>query len=311
MAKNLIAGDPITFKGLNLHTYLTGWQDTRKPGLAYHRFLKRDGGMTENMGREPHVIRADLAFIFSGENGQKQLDDCRRIVKSIDDDPSGLLDHPLYGQMKVTCQGVEGASQNIEQAKDLYMLPLVFIENNIAPTDINAPDGPLAFQAKVTEFTDSLTNKITSYVVAADAIANVCAQALSFSAAAVSSFVNNVLNASLSSQLNTLATYSIAATIAIQADPFAAAQPPTAYDAIRLVEQTYDACVQMLSSISLGRPQWFTFTVPYTMPLVLIAARFYPEDAIARQEEILSNNPGKVPNPAAVTMGTVLVLAPV
>jgi len=304
MAKNLISGESITFKGIEIHRYVTAWSDTRKPALANHRFLKRDGGLSENMGREPHVAKVTLAFI-----GADQINDFKRLSASIDKDPTGSLIHPYYGQMTAACEGFEG-SQNIEGALDLYTISLTFRESNVDPKAADVAQGPAAQQQQVTNYTGSLTTLITQFAASSAAIQNLTEAAAQFMIGVVSSQTTNTLDPTLTNQLADVQAKTTVCVSSLKVDPGANGAQALAYPAIALCEQIYDACSQSFASISVNRPTLFLYTNPVKQPLIIIAARFYGKDAKTRLDEIISNNPGKIPNPSAVAAGTQLILAP-
>src|SRR5262249_50537519 len=113
----------------------TGWQDTRKPRLAVHEFLKRDGARIEPMGRAPHQVKLNLAFI-----GPNWARDFRNLIALTDKDPLGLLTHPMVGQMSGAFMGIEGSQVDVEQAQDMVLVPVTFIENQL-------DQAPFSFQS--------------------------------------------------------------------------------------------------------------------------------------------------------------------
>src|SRR5438477_3560 len=127
MPENVLTGSSIaSFKGIELHRYLVSFSDSRGPRVVTHESPKRDGAKIELMGRKPH--RSDWQLIFTGRDWISTL---RRLVSSIDDNPSGLLVHPIYGQMQVVCEGFDRASVNVAEATDTVSVPLVFIEDQL------------------------------------------------------------------------------------------------------------------------------------------------------------------------------------
>jgi len=96
---------------------------------------------------------------------------------------------------------------------------------------------------------------------------------------------------------------------AIRADP-AATNDAVTYPAILNIELVLDACNQLADSIKSVKPVLSPWQVPATTTLLSIAQTFYGRDAATRMDEIRINNIGKIPNPAAVQSGTLLLMAP-
>lgn len=114
------------FGGMALHGRLRSWQDTRKQRIAVHEFDRRDGGQTEPMGRAPAVLRTDLLFVDA-----EGIDAARKFVVLVEANPTRLLVHPIYGKIQMTAMGLEGASFNVDQAINQYVMPVEFVESNL------------------------------------------------------------------------------------------------------------------------------------------------------------------------------------
>src|SRR5579872_6578971 len=104
MAASVLTSDvtAFSFKNIDFNAQVLDWGDIRKPRLAWHEYLKRDGGEAEYMGRAPHVTRLNLVYI--GPNWRKDL---LNLQASIDDYPIGVLTHTFYGSMNMACLGVD------------------------------------------------------------------------------------------------------------------------------------------------------------------------------------------------------------
>src|SRR5258708_5069898 len=122
--------DPIVkgFKGakfgpsgnqVDFSAYVVEWHDSRQNKIARHSYIKRDGGETEPMGRRQHEARIRLAFI-----GPKWMDTFLALQAVIDENPNGVLTHPVYGDMNAACEGHSDAHLNPENAPNLYELEL-------------------------------------------------------------------------------------------------------------------------------------------------------------------------------------------
>jgi prophage DNA circulation protein len=119
MAENLLTGSSIaSFKGIELHRYLVSFTDSRGPRTVVHEFPKRDGARIEVMGRRPH--RTEFQLVFTGPNWIATL---KQLVAAIDADASGLLVHPIYGQMQVVCRYGKDAIGRIDEILSLNDIP--------------------------------------------------------------------------------------------------------------------------------------------------------------------------------------------
>ena len=83
------------------------------------------------------------------------------------------------------------------------------------------------------------------------------------------------------------------------------------YELLALVEQLYDDCAALaVGTASVLGPKLITHSVPSMTHIAVLATRLYGSDGLSRIDEILANNPGAIPNPAAIEAGTLLRVAP-
>ncbi len=292
------------FKGIDINVRLLEWNDSRKPRLAIHEFLKRDGALVETMGRAPFRCKMEIVFV-----GEKIADEIRQFAASLDENPKGTLSHPLFGDIQVACEGFDG-TLNIENGKNLYGVPVSFVEDNVDQKLSSQTTGVASQKQQVENTTDSLTTKITQYAAAATAITNLCNAALSFSVSAFDNQISFVSGAGLDNQLAELQKLTTEAVEEIRGANELDDLPEAAcFDAVMLCEVLYDACSQMLAAISASKPPLTTFIVPIQMPVVNIATFLYGPDGRSRADEIKALNPNKIPNPAAVAAGTELLVS--
>jgi prophage DNA circulation protein len=305
---SLIAGaKAITFKGIDITRYVASWQDDRQPAVAIHEYLKRDGGEAEHMGRKPHKVKFSLAFV-----GASDIEAYKRLQKSIDEDPRGALVHPIHGSMRVCCQGFTGAGMDVENAVNLYNVPLEFIEDAV-DTKATADEriGPAARENQVRTLNTQMLTIASRFAAAATAINTFSAAVLSYAVSAVSSALSTTPDPALPGELASLRTYCEDARAAVLADESdeTANTDAAKYPALVAIEQVYDACTLLDDSVKELRPKLTVYTVPMTIPLMTLAAQFYKRDAQTRADEIRLNNPGKIKNPAAIPAGTQLLMA--
>ncbi len=290
------------FKGIDINVKMVEWTDTRKPRLAVHEYLKRDGALIEPMGRAPFRCKMSLVYV-----GEKFAEEFKELAKSVDDNPKGTLSHPLFGEMQVACEGFEGATLNVENGRNLYTVPVSFVEDNLDQKLANQANGVAAQQQKVDTTSTALLAKITQFVAAATAITNLANAAVSFSVSAFSSQSAFAFVPGLNTALQSLRMLTMDAVAEIRADP-AADPEPKCYETVVLCEQLYDACVQMHSAISVAQPALVTYIVPIQIHVANLAVRLYGADGRDRIDEILSLNPGKIPNPASIPPGISLLV---
>jgi prophage DNA circulation protein len=288
-----------SFKGLDLARFIIEWKDTREPALAVHRYAKRDGGEVETLGRKPHEAKLTLAFA-----GPTWRRDWLPIAASIDDDPKGPLVHPVYGRMQAACQGFNSATMNVEQAANLYIVPLGFVEDNVDTRLVAEGQGPAAALARVEATGAALLKKATQAGRPQPNVLRFVTTATVFATATYQAFQRSMVDRALPGQLGKVRDYAAQARAALRA----AGGDTSSYEAIALAEELYDACVQLEDAVRAAGPRFVVYTVPALTSLAALAARFYGADGVSRMNEILANNPGRIPNPAAIRAGTQLVM---
>ncbi len=305
--KNLLTGSHVaSFKGIELHRYLTSFSDTRRPRIARHEFPKRDGAKNEYMGREPHRTQWQLTF-----TGPGWIDDFLRLARAIDEDPSGLLVHPIFGPMQATCEGFDRSQVDIAQALDTVQVPLSFAENQLdGALDGTNGQGVAAKQQAVTtllgELADAAVNYIAATVLTALSTYNLAASA--YAEAAGDSAISTAPASSPRSsdqKLDAVAQAAAALEAAILADPATTSQA-SAYPVLALIEEVYSACLELDEAILAARPPTVEYVIPATMHVAAIAAARYGANSAARIDDILALN--DLADPGAIPAGTVLVL---
>ena len=258
----------------------------------------------ETLGRNPHEVKVTLAF--AGPSWRK---DWLPIAASIDDDPKGPLVHPVYGRMQAACQGFNSATMNVELAANLYTVPLGFIEDNV---DTRLPSqmttGPAAKQALVQATGAALLKKSPPSGPARTNVFRFITTATGYATSALAAYeVAAGFDRTLSGQLENVRQDAADARAALRV---AFGSDVTSYETVALAEELYDACVQLDDAVRADGPQLRVYTVPALTNLAALAVRFYGSDGISRMTEILANNAGRIPNPAAIRAGTELLMAP-
>lgn len=303
MAESAIADfQGCSFKGIDLSRFVTDWKDTRQFALAPHRYWKRDGAEIEVLGRKPHQAKVTLAF--AGTSWRK---DWLPVAASLDDDPSGPLVHPVYGQMPAVCEGFAEATMNVEAAANLYVVPLTFIEDQIdANLDAQRNNAKVAAE-RARKHGAALLQRAPQQGPVATSVLRYVTTALDYAAAVVAAVEEGLsYGRMLEAQLASVESTAVDARGAI-----ASGNDPMSYDLLSLVEQLYDDCAT-LSVATAGTigSALITYPVPSTVHIAVLATRLYGADGLSRIDEILANNPGVIPNPASIEAGTLLRVAP-
>lgn len=299
----------VTFKGIDLFARITTWADSRKPSLAVHTMLKRDGARVEVMGREPHSIKLTLYFI-----GPKWREDYLKLQSSIDSDPKGVLVHPVIGEMRVACQGLEGATMDMESGANTYMAPISFIEDNLDDKVDLSRLGISGRRQEVDDQCDLLETDLSaasSATQAAGTLYRGVAQAFAAAAMASAAFsiFNSLFDSSLRNQLGDVRINATGCRDAIQSDTTFDSDAER-YTAIARAERIYAACLGLVAAFKAQIDQPALYVVPTTIHIVALAADFYGPDGLSRIGQIMENNIGRIPNPSAIARGTKLLMAP-
>lgn len=304
MATALVAGTQILeWGGLTLHGNLAGWRDRRVRRIAQHKFDRRDGAMSEDMGREAHVT--DCSLQFEGAPGLSTL---RQFLKLWDANPTRLFVHPIYGRMNATWVGIESGQLTVDSGANLYTVSGQFVESNIN-ADVVADGGQsvTARAAAVDSQAQLVTAEVGSDVPFSTAelratVAILTAAATAFSAAAAASTAS--VDPSLTGLLNSSLS---ASAVAIAAIREAADDAPEASSAVIACEILGAYLVDLGAACLARRPSIISYRVGETAHLLAIAKRIYPGEASARMTEIRSLNPALLG--LIVPAGTTLQLA--
>lgn len=289
---------------LDLAGSLLSWNDKIGMRLVSHEYLKRHGAEQEWMGASPGEFRMKLVFMGNGWAGRY-----RELVAAIRADPRGLLVHPLLGEVRVACRGIDDAMVEPGQMLDTIHVSISFVEDvlwdgYLVPHE--ELEGPSAKSAKVTSLSSSFTSLVAPFAAAATAATKFTAAVISYAAAALAAINNDSPDASLQGKLDEARKTAGAVIDAIRDDPEATSGAIT-QPAIDAAERLYDACVQLDESVAALKPVLVTFTVPSTMHVAAVAARFYGKDGRSKIDEILALN--RIANPHAIQVGTTLRLA--
>ena len=258
-----------SFKGTDLSRFVTDWKDTRQFALAPHRYWMRDGADVEVLGRKPHEAKVTLAY--AGPTWRK---DWLPLAASLDEDPSGPLVHPVYGQMPAVCQGFAEATMNVELAANLYIVPLVFVEDQIDASLQAQANDPSVAADRTQKHGAALLKRAPKQGPVAGSILRYVTTALGYVEAAVAAGQEAMsYGRLLTAQLERVEATAVAARDAVASDPVAGADP-SSYDTIAIIEQLYDDCAQLSVAASLASaPALVMYVVPSTTHIAVLATR--------------------------------------
>lgn len=295
------------FGNVDFSRNVVRWQDTRDRTGAMHRYIKRDGGEAEDMGRAPHKAVVNLVYV-----GQSWRDDFLALQSAIDDKPIDTLTHPIYGAMTAWARSSAG-NMDIEATPNMFEVTLQFeesqVDTNVSATQHASSQGPQAQGQSISAAIAAVASYGPLFLTAATALNNLTLAAASYSAAALASSSSVTADPTLPQQLANVLILTNTAQAALAADP--AAAPGVVDPAQFAVELLFDSCTQMQDSIAALRPVLSLYTVPQTMTLLSWSQQFYgPLDGPNREAEIYMNNPGAIPDPGFIAQGTPLWMAP-
>lgn len=296
-----------SFAGVDFAKFVTSWSDNRDRSGTNHTYNKRDGGEGEDMGREPFKSTVHCAFI-----GPTWRTDFLKVQNAIDDTPIATFVHPVYGAMTAWARS-SGAGMDVENSPNFYDVTFTFEESQV---DTKATDdaasasqqGPEAKGQAVSAAAANLAQYAPLFATAASAVTAATSAATGYAAAAVASAAALAPDPTLPQQLASALSLTSDALDAISAD---LAAPGAAEPAIDACESLYDACAQLDEAVKALRPQLSEFETPMTMHITALALSVYgPEEGPQREAEIMTNNVGRIPDPAMIPAGTKLMLAP-
>lgn len=296
--------DTSTGQKFELHKYLQRVTDTRGPRVVIHEFPYRDGAKIETLGRRPHRSQWDLLF-----NGPDWLTLLTSLVKAIDASPSGMLVHPIYGQMRVVCHGIDPSVLEVAQFTDTVTLSLVFTEDQ---TDLGVQEQQ-GVAAKKQDVDNSASDFQTASEVYRDvatvqAVAGLVNLALTFSESAFAAVVTNSPDPSLGVQLEQLGAALATAEAAIGVDSFAQRSIAQTYDAIVAGEVLFAACLDLADEVELETVGFEIYIVPGPTSIAVLAAKKYGPRAIDVLDQILRLNAQVISDPTAIPEGVTLTL---
>lgn len=311
MPTNLLVGSKqAVFKpddggtAIELHKYLATVQDTLRPRLAVHEFLKVDGAEVEYMGQSPDTYRFAISFV--GDNWRDQY---LSLVARIGKSPKGVLTHPSFGNVRVACQGIDGAALDVARSINSIDVPIAFITDDVDTSrDQGAENTTQTTASLIPAAISDLIVQAAPFTSAAvvTTVAALATSAQSFADAAVAASEDGTTETNLATQLGTVAQDSEAASNAILADP-ANTGGAVAYEAVAACEYVAALCIDTATAYEASKPPLLQYTVASNTDVLTLASLLYGPQASARVSEILSLN--RIANPYNITAGTVLLLS--
>jgi len=151
----VLKGEMLSFNG-----------QSRRRG-AVHEVPKRDGGSVEDMGRGPRRLEVRLIFTTAYDQAGDVITSAAtsyaKVAKTLDDNPFGLLIHPIAGKWQAFCEG-PSEDVNYSQSIDAIAVRVTFIETqlDLAVSD-HVPDIATASQG-VSDKTAVFSQALAAYV---------------------------------------------------------------------------------------------------------------------------------------------------
>ncbi len=286
VASTLPAGTfRLEFGGMELHAIATEVIDTRPQRVAVHEFDRRPGAQNEPMGRGPHSTRTTLVWV--GEDGFK---DALRFGAMLDENPTRLLVHPIYGRMQATCKGFDGATLRAAEP-NTYRTPVEFSESNldgriVAPAAQGVPakagavtDGVETLQAFMSDLSITIGTGVQAFLDAASSFATLALDAASAA----------TLDPSLSSALAAFLSLTGTAQLELRA-----IDTPEASQAADQCEVIAADARDLGAAVLATKPAPTTWIVPGDMTPLAILGRVYGAAAGQHLDALYINNPGIV-----------------
>jgi prophage DNA circulation protein len=135
------APQAFTFGGRNLSGVLVRFNGATQRRRADQEFVKRDGGRVEDMARRQRRLEVDLVFSGAG---------CAAAYQAFEDfcdqNPTGLLVHPIAGRYQAFCDG-PAYDVDFSRALDDIRVRVVFTETELDASLPPPPDTPAAATA--------------------------------------------------------------------------------------------------------------------------------------------------------------------
>jgi hypothetical protein len=292
---------------IELHTNLQRITDARGPRVVVHEFPNKDGAVVETLGRKPH--RTTWTLTFTGPDWIATL---KKLTNGFDTSPSGLLVHPIYGQMRVVCHGFEQSVVDIVNAADTITLDLVFTEDTSLLTVEQEQQGIAAKQQAVTSAVSDFQTVLDPYTDqnTTTAGAALSSNASNYSSSSFTAASTNTVDPSLGAQLDSVGAALAVFSAAISVDSLALSSVAQSYDVLAAAEVVYAACLDMADEVALETSGLTEYTVPGTTSIAVLAAARYGNRAISVIDQILTLNADVIADATAIRAGTVLLLPP-
>lgn len=159
------APQEFTFGTKQLSGNLISYSGRSQRRGVVHQFLKRRGGIVEDMNSEPRRLEVEL--VFSGKSPARDFNEFESYVS---DNPTQLLVHPQAGRYIAFCEGPQ-YHVGFAQATNEIRVRVSFIESELdSTTRADVPDVPTAQQSVSAEQT--AYQKVVAAYVGALARAN-------------------------------------------------------------------------------------------------------------------------------------------
>jgi len=275
----------LEFGGMELHALARELIDSRQQRVAVHEFDRRPGGQTEPMGRGPHSTRATLVWI-----GDQGFQDALRFGAMLDDNPTRLLVHPLYGRMQATCKGFDGANLRASEP-NTYYTPVEFLESNLdASLVTQAAQGVPAKAGAIREGVETFTSFAATWSITITAGVQLFLEAAAnFATLALDAVDDGTLDPGLGSELATLLTMTGTAQAELRS-----VNTPEAAQAADQCEVIAANARELGDALQATKPAPTVYVVPSDLPPIAVANLLYGAAAAQHLDALFINNPSIV-----------------
>lgn len=293
-----------------LHRNVTSGTHTLKPRLAIHEYLKRDGAEVEWMGNSPNRYTYSLVFVGSDWRAQYVA-----VAARLQTQPKGILVDPVFGRVKVACEGIDGASWDVGQATNAITVPIAFTSDEVDPQSFQA-EQTASVNVKASDITDAIDDFETQVAALRNtgfqpsaatvtSLALVSSTGAAYAEAASDASNDNIADPSLDTKLSAVEASTSATITMLEAE---GTDLPNAelFPVVNGCEQVYARCLELSDAVSAARPVVISYTVPGDTGIIALCARLYGSQADDQIEQVLVLN--RIPNPALIPGGTVLRL---
>lgn len=349
-----------TFQHRDLKGRIVSFTGQKRRRFVVHEFPKRKGARVEDMDRSPQ--RLEVKLVFTGDNCAREYAD---FTASVDENPYGLIVHPIAGKWQAFCEGpledvdlnravdlievrvawteteldaavardvpdVATATQEVtaqqsayQQAVGAFMGALAKAEETrgkaLAAIDsalgqLDAVTAPVDFMRDSVVAVSTAQSTVIGKVLAIQAKANLLTEDVTNLADATTDlFAGGEVAAAIADNVDTLLGIVQQHAEDLQGELIADSPTPAgAADAVGAIDELVAACLTLSDAIAVARPPTIEWTVTKLTDVISLAQQIRDQagsqarSVMSFASDIMALN--RIPNPAAILPGTVLLV---